>query len=198
MTRDESLKGALRPAKLVIAMLPSLLVLGSASRVMAACGDGILDAGEQCDDGTRSRMTVARPRARSSPRRPSDARRPARAMCRKRATGAPSVPRTPSSLLEACAALRRASATPARSAPARATPAPSIRSAPPASSVGRRWTSATSPSCAPGRARSAPPTRSSLRARPAAPRRARATSRTVPGRSSDRRRDHVPRGRRPV
>jgi cysteine-rich repeat protein len=51
MMRDESLKAVLRPAKLVIAVLAALLVLGFASRAMAVCGDGILDAGEQCDDG---------------------------------------------------------------------------------------------------------------------------------------------------
>src|SRR5262249_34593333 len=51
MTRAESLQGALRPAKLAIAVLASLLVLGSASRAMAVCGDGVIDVGEQCDDG---------------------------------------------------------------------------------------------------------------------------------------------------
>ena len=51
MTRDESPRGSLRPPRLAVAVLASLLVLGSAARAMAVCGDGVIDGGETCDDG---------------------------------------------------------------------------------------------------------------------------------------------------
>src|SRR5262245_14401208 len=84
MTRDESLKGALRPAKLVIAMLPSLLVLGSASRVMAACGDGgttcraaagLCDIVETCNGDARGAARHHRQRRHDHGRRVPSRRR---------------------------------------------------------------------------------------------------------------------------
>ena len=53
MTRDESPRGSLRPAASVVAVLASLLVLGPAgARDGDLRHDGVIDAGETCDDGS--------------------------------------------------------------------------------------------------------------------------------------------------
>src|SRR5262245_33550248 len=51
MTHRQSPEVSLRPARVALAVLASLLVLGAAPAAMAACGEWILDAGETCDDG---------------------------------------------------------------------------------------------------------------------------------------------------
>src|SRR5262249_36847186 len=67
MTRDGSLRGSLRPARLVVAVVASLFILGSASRAMAVCGDGVIDAGEQCDDANPAPNDCSSPTGKIEP-----------------------------------------------------------------------------------------------------------------------------------
>jgi cysteine-rich repeat protein len=51
VNNHEWLTAVLRPAQRTLAIVAALCVLGAAPAALAVCGDGVIDAGETCDDG---------------------------------------------------------------------------------------------------------------------------------------------------
>src|SRR5438067_761055 len=150
----------------------SVYAAGSADTAVAVfrvrrCGDGVLDPGEQCDDGNVQDGDCCSSTCRFGPA-------PVTWKSAAPASATPARP-TPCSPRPSSAAPQPASATWPRPAPVRAPPAlPTARAR---RSAARRPAPVTSKSTATASATPAPPTRSSLRGRRAAPKRTRAPRR---------------------